>query len=286
MKKVLFVVCVLAIVLTCSQSFAAVKYWNGTTSGGVVSSGVVEGDGKWTATSAFPDGWSASTAVSTVRVSSPSARTKAAYNSTSGFGAFAEIEFYLGQAGYWDIAATQSTSSLGTPAIGVANVTGWVGLPATTTMFSTGNVWNSMGVFKTTVATPKIKFTEGTTTNRWYLDQIRLTAATPGIPTLTAFNPGDIALNWTAGNYSSFFDVYFGSTPNPTAKIGTNLTGTSVALPGGLAGTYYWKVVAKNVDMTASSVEGSFTAVPEPGTVAAALALLAPAGMMFRRRRD
>lgn len=57
--------------------------------------------------------------------------------------------------------------------------------------------------------------------------------------------PINPTLNWAymkAGN-NGRFDVYFGTSPDPTAKIATNLSSTSVTLSGlDLNTTYYWKI--------------------------------------------
>ncbi len=287
MKKVLFLVFALTLVLAFGAQ-ATILYWDGTTAAGAITQGSTDGAGLWSAGSVFPDAWSASSAVSTARNNaSPYTRTKSAYNTTSGQAAFAEIQFNLTAAGYWDIAATNPSSNIGVGAIKVSSVNNWVGLPTSTSIFSTANAWNSMGIYKATSTTPKIRFDEnGVTTNRWYLDQMRLTSATPGAATSLAKSATQ--LSWVVGNYSSGFDVALkiGST---SVQSWTGLAeGTvSVPLPTLLPGTTYtWTVTAKNVDMsTVSSASFTTEAVPEPGTVAAALALLAPAGMMFRRRR-
>lgn len=79
----------------------------------------------------------------------------------------------------------------------------------------------------------------------------------PNCPTLTAPANGNQAvpvnppatLSWTAastGGVASSYDVYFGTTPNPTTLLG-NVTSTSIPTSA-LAPltTYYWKVVSKN----------------------------------------
>jgi len=297
MKRLLLFATILAVVaLASAPAFAAVKYINGTTTANAVAVGVAQTDGQWTAGSAFPDGWSASSAVSSVRYNtSPYNRTYAAYNSTSGQAGYAEIQVSLA-IGYWTIAATQSGTSLGTGAKAVSSLAGWVGLPATTTMFSTGNAWNTMGTYKTTVATPKIRFDEnGTTTNRWYLDQLRFTSATPTKVTNVAPANGatgvaltGTSLTWIAGSYNSFFDVFCDTNANPTTLVGSNLVeGTTSQLLSPLASstTYYWKVVAKNVDNSAAGDIWSFTTVPEPGSLLAlGTGLLGLFGFIRRRR--
>lgn len=97
------------------------------------------------------------------------------------------------------------------------------------------------------------------------------------------------SLTWTAGSYNSQYNVYFGTDPASIPIVASNLVeGTlSYALPTLEPSTqYYWKVLAKNADVSATSAVRSFTTVvPEPGTVVAAMALLAPAGLIIRRRR-
>lgn len=286
MKRFLILATVLLIVaLACLPATAAVKYINGATSTNAVSATVAQTDGKWTAASGFPDGWSAAGSVNAGRYNiAPYNRTFCAYNTTSGQSAFMEIEVTLGSVGYWAIAAIQPTASLGTGDKTVTGLVGWVGLPATTNMFSTGG-WNTMGTYYTNVVTPKIRFDErATTTNRWYFDQLRFTAATPGAVTPTY--PSDTATNvpitgggneltWTGGNYTVSYDVYMDASPTsivPTTKVGSDLTVTTFdaeTISGGLVAgtTYWWKVVAKNVDMTTATAIRSFTATSTPAYV-------------------
>jgi len=91
-------------------------------------------------------------------------------------------------------------------------------------------------------------------------------------------------LSWAAGACSSFFDVFLDTNTNPTTKVGSNLTGTSFD-PDSLGllpnQTYYWKVVAKNVDVSTSGTVWSFTTTPEPVT----MLFLGLGGLLLRRRR-
>ncbi len=90
----------------------------------------------------------------------------------------------------------------------------------------------------------------------------------PNCPTLTApanastgvaVNP---TLSWTAGAGASAdsYDVYMGTTPNPTTLY-KNVTSTSVALTGLTPlTTYYWRVVSKNaIGEATACTEFSFT---------------------------
>jgi len=302
-KRLLCITAIVALVAFAGASaFAAQLYWNGTTSGGTISQGVAnQTDGTWTTGSVFPDAWSASTAVSTVRDNtSPNSRTKAAYNTTSGQAAFATIEFHPTATGYWAIDVTNPAASLGTGAKTVTNVSGISNATwgASTDVFSTGNSWNNLGTFKATNLTPTIRFDEAsTTTNRWYLDQFRLTSATPDAATLTGIADGAVGvaltgntLSWTAGLYSSAFDVYFGTSATPTSLLSGDLAeGTTSAALGTLTAgtTYFWKVTAKNVDMSADSSVFSFTtlSVPEPSSMLAfATGLIGLVGIIRRKK--
>lgn len=99
----------------------------------------------------------------------------------------------------------------------------------------------------------------------------------PNCPTLTL--PANAAtgvsiaptLTWTApstGASADSYDVYFGTTANPTALL-RNVTTTSTAVTGLAASTtYYWRVVAKNAIGSATGcTEFSFTtkAAAPPG---------------------
>ena len=93
----------------------------------------------------------------------------------------------------------------------------------------------------------------------------------PGCATLTTpsngsttIAPGTTTLSWTApttGGTPSSYDVYFGTTPNPTTLL-TNVAGTSTTVSTAVSTTYYWKVVPKNIIGEATGCsESSFTTV-------------------------
>ena len=94
------------------------------------------------------------------------------------------------------------------------------------------------------------------------------TTATSPIPDPPPANPSptDAApttsltptLSWSASVGASSYDVYFGTSRNPS-KVGS--TSSTSYIPGALAGltTYYWKVVATNSGGSASSATWSFT---------------------------
>lgn len=87
-----------------------------------------------------------------------------------------------------------------------------------------------------------------------------LTAPTNG-NTSVAVNPS-VTLSWSAaatGDAASSYDVYLGTSPNPTTLLGNyTTTSTSVTALKPLT-TYYWKVVAKNnIGASTSCSEFSF----------------------------
>ncbi len=95
-------------------------------------------------------------------------------------------------------------------------------------------------------------------------------------------------LTWTAGQYNSFFDVFCDTNANPTTKVASDITALTFDPDGlGLASstTYFWKVVAKNVDLSATGDIWSFTTVPEPGSMLAlGTGLLGLFGFIRRRK--
>lgn len=133
----------------------------------------------------------------------------------------------------------------------------------------------------------------GTSGKRVYFDSIKWEAATPGAPTGLTVSGGTTnvpltgvgnELEWTAGTYSSFFDVFLstdgGSTWGSAQRV-TSATYDPDAYPLLANQTYTWKVVAGNVDMSTSSGNGSFVTAPEPATM---LALALGCLFLIRRR--
>lgn len=77
-----------------------------------------------------------------------------------------------------------------------------------------------------------------------------------------------VTLSWTApasGSAPASYDVYLGTTPNPTTLLG-NVTGTTTTAPGLMASTqYYWRVISKNAAGSATGCsEFSFTTAANP----------------------
>lgn len=173
---------------------------------------------------------------------------------------------------------------------------------------SNGNAWrkvNGASALKfnagTSYKTRLNTAATGTSGKRVYFDSIKWESATPTVATLTgpannAVNVGtqvgplvSVTLSWTAGSYNSFFDVFFGTTSNPTTKIGDNLPeGTTSLVVNNLPiyTKYYWKVTAKNVDASVTTSVRNFTTIPEPGSILAlGTGLIGLAGVALRRRR-
>ena len=276
MKRLMRIVTpILFVALASTQVSADTLYWDSYTPAGMLSQNRIQGDGKWTGWSGSPNAWSLANYVSSARYRSyPHNVTLCAQNTSTGQDGWAEITFFLPATGYWTMAVTQPSTHLGTGPIQVAT-TDATGLPATTDAFSTGNTWNDVGTLNASATTIKVRFTEtATAANKvWFLDQIRLTSATPGAVTGGALNL-DNELSWTAGANNSFFNVYFGESAETLALLGTvdeNTLSMGVDFDYLAPGTYFWKVDAGNVDLTTAGEVYSFTveAVPEPASMLA-----------------
>lgn len=82
---------------------------------------------------------------------------------------------------------------------------------------------------------------------------------------------GPVTLSWnapTTGGTAASYDVYFGTTPNPTTLLG-NYSTTSTSVPSSQLApltTYYWRVIPKNNvgPATGCTTEFSFTTKSDP----------------------
>jgi len=77
------------------------------------------------------------------------------------------------------------------------------------------------------------------------------------------------ALSWTQPSSSRvasvLYDVYFGTSSNPTVKVASNISTTSYQASGlSYSTTYYWKVVAKNGDGESSGGPWNFQTLAAP----------------------
>ena len=68
-------------------------------------------------------------------------------------------------------------------------------------------------------------------------------------------------LSWVSGENTTSFDVYFGMNNPPTTLIAENIAGTTTTIPYELEflTTYYWKVIARNLEGQIPSSVWSFT---------------------------
>ena len=106
----------------------------------------------------------------------------------------------------------------------------------------------------------------------------------------TAVPTSGVALQWNGGLWAHFYDIYFGTAPNPPlleedVNLGPSQSSTddkTYALPALLPGTtYYWKIVSKTAaGVAAAGSVGSFTTAGMAGASNAAptVTLSTPAG--------
>lgn len=155
-------------------------------------------------------------------------------------------------------------------AVGPRNVTGSFTIPCTATAGTTRLRVIVAENISGAALTPCLAYTYGETED--YLIKINAaTASAPGVATApspansaTAVNGCATTLSWTAPTFTtacdaaSSYDIYFGTSSTPS--LVTNTTTTSYN-PGYLSPstTYYWKVVPKNSNGSASATTWSFT---------------------------
>lgn len=74
-----------------------------------------------------------------------------------------------------------------------------------------------------------------------------------------------VPLSWSASTGATSYDVFLGTTSNPTTSLGT-VIGTSTTAPGLLPSTtYYWKVLGKNeAGVSVGCTQFSFTTAANP----------------------
>jgi chitinase len=77
----------------------------------------------------------------------------------------------------------------------------------------------------------------------------------------TTINTTTITLSWNVVTGATSYDVYLGTTNNPTTVVAGNVNGTSTTytLPNTSNTTYYWYVVPKNANGSAAGCAGSVT---------------------------
>ena len=176
------------------------------------------------------------------------------------------------------------------------NVSTWV--PFTTYQLNSGTTYKVgiYGGYKTPYAggvTPA-----DANANRVAIGGFRFMAATPvgvsysgpanhatGIGTAAGNQVTGVSLGWAAGNYDSFYNVWFGTSAGSLTEIGTGLGAATLSLnldsqnlQGGTE--YFWRVDAGNVDAplaTGTVFDFTTVMVPEPST--ATLSLLGGLGL-------
>jgi hypothetical protein len=77
----------------------------------------------------------------------------------------------------------------------------------------------------------------------------------------TAVTGTTVALTWSAAAGATGYDVYLGTSPNPTTTVATNLTGTTYiyTITATASTTFYWYVVPKNASGAATGCSSSVT---------------------------
>lgn len=131
--------------------------------------------------------------------------------------------------------------------------------------------------------------------NRVAIGGFRFMAATPGAVVNTGFANGatDVALmgsqlTWTAGQFDSLYNVWFGTAADSLLEVAAGQSATafsleSLNLEGGTQ--YFWRVDPVNVDVTTPGTVYSFSTVSVPEPSALALVLLGGTGCLLARRR-
>lgn len=165
--------------------------------------------------------------------------------------------------------------------------------------YKSTNVWNTFTTAQLTAGTAyKVGIYGGhkslnaapDLTNRVAIAGFRFASATPGQAVATGLNGGN-ELSWTAGEFNSFFDVWFGDSETTMSKIGTVDAATlsmGMDYEGLAPGTYFWRVDSGNLDITTAGLIQSFTiqAVPEPGSLLALGTGLIGLVAVIRRKRS